>query len=137
MKQPVSANQVVTTGWGRNVTAAAACDIIPARAWRRMRTGSGAKGTRRYDLVMLKVTSDDTPDGHEDGIACCWVRQRRYTRSAVVLPCWTPGPVRLSQLIAVGTARWRVEIVFPQLAKGQCGPSGRSEVRSGSRPSRR
>ena len=36
----------------------AAAGLIPARAWHRMRTGSGTKGTRHYDWAMLEVTSD-------------------------------------------------------------------------------
>ena len=35
--------------------AASAVKMIPARAWNRMRTGSGTKGTRRYDWAMLEV----------------------------------------------------------------------------------
>jgi SRSO17 transposase len=42
------ANHVVTVGSGRTVTAAAAAAMVPARAWHRMRTGSGSKGTRHY-----------------------------------------------------------------------------------------
>jgi DDE superfamily endonuclease len=64
----IRANHSVTAGSGRTVTAAAAARMIPARAWHRMRTGSGTKGTRHYDCAMLEVTSDDTPGGHEDGL---------------------------------------------------------------------
>jgi hypothetical protein len=53
----VRANHLVTVGSGRTVTAAAAAGLIPARAWHRMRTGSGTKGTRHYDWAMLEVTS--------------------------------------------------------------------------------
>jgi len=42
----VRASHAVTTGSGRTVTAAGAARMIPARAWHRMRTGSGTKGTR-------------------------------------------------------------------------------------------
>lgn len=45
----VRANHTVTTGSGRTVTATEAARLIPARAWQRMRTGSGTKGTRHYD----------------------------------------------------------------------------------------
>ena len=58
----VRANHAVTAGSGRTVTAAAAAGMIPVRAWHRMRTGSGTKGTRHYDWAMLEVTSDDTPE---------------------------------------------------------------------------
>src|SRR5207249_7276964 len=50
----VRANHTVGTGSGRTVTAAAAAGLIPARAWHRMRTGSGTKGTRHYDWAMLQ-----------------------------------------------------------------------------------
>jgi SRSO17 transposase len=75
----VRANHVVSTGSGRTVTAAAAARLIPARAWQRMRTGSGTKGTRHYDWAMLEVASDDTPDGHGDGHSVLLARRRRYT----------------------------------------------------------
>ena len=105
----VRANHVVTIGWGRTVTAAGAVRLIPARAWHRMRTGSGTKGTRHYDWAMLEVTSDDTPDGHDAGHSVLLVRRHRYTGQLSFYRCWTPGPVPLSRLIAVASARWRVE----------------------------
>ena len=88
----VRANHSVTTGSGRNLTAAAAAGMIPAHAWHRMRTGSGTKGTRRYDWAMLEVTSDDTPGGHEDGHSVLLARRHRYTGQLSFYRCWTPGP---------------------------------------------
>jgi len=88
----VRANHTVTTGSGRTVTAAEAAGLIPARAWHRMRTGSGTKGTRHYDWAMLEVTSDDTPGGNAAGHSVLLARRHRYTgtlsyyRHAVVLP---------------------------------------------------
>jgi SRSO17 transposase len=105
----VRANHTVGTGSGRTVTAAAAAGLIPARAWQRMRTGSGTKGTRHYDWAMLEVTSDDTPGGHGDGHSVLLARRHRYTGQLSFYRCWTPGPVPLSRLIAVAVARWRVE----------------------------
>ena len=105
----VRANHAVTVRSGRTVTAAAAAGIIPARAWGRMRTGSGTKGTRHYDWAMLEVTSDDTPDGHGDGHSLLLVRRHRYTGQLSYYRCWTPGPVPLPKLIATASARWRIE----------------------------
>ena len=105
----VRANHAVTTGSGRTVTAAAAAGMIPARAWQRMRTGSGTKGTRHYDWAMLEVTSDDTPDGHEGGHSVLLARRHRYTGQLSFYRCWTPGPVPLSKLIAIASARWKIE----------------------------
>jgi SRSO17 transposase len=104
----VRANHVVTTGSGRAVTAAAAAGLIPARAWHRMRTGSGTKGTRHYDWAMLEVASDDTPGEHDDGHSVL-ARRHRYTGTLSFYRCWTSGPVPLSRLIAIASARWKVE----------------------------
>ena len=105
----VQANHAVTTGSGRTVTAATAAGLIPVRAWHRMRTGSGTKGTRHYDWAMLQVTSDDTPGGAGGGHSVLLVRRHRYTGQMSFYRCWTPGPVPLSKLIAVASARWRIE----------------------------
>ena len=94
----VRANHTVTTGWGRTVTAAGAAGLIPARAWQRMRTGSGTKGTRHYDWAMLEVASDDTPGRHSDGHSVLLARRHRCTGRLSYYRCWTPGPVRAAAL---------------------------------------
>jgi len=116
----VRANHAVTTGSGRTVTAAAAAGMIPGHAWHRMRTGSGTKGTRHCDWAVLEVTSDDTPDGHDDGHSVLLARRHRYTGTLSFYRCWTPGPVSLSRLIAIASARWRIEEDH-QLAKQSTG----------------
>jgi SRSO17 transposase len=116
----VRANHAVATGPGRTVTAAAAVSMIPHHAWHRMRTGSGAKGTRHYDWAMLEVTSDDTPDGHAGGHSVLLIRRHRYTGTLSYYRCWTPEPVPLSRLIAIAVARWRIEEDH-QLAKQSTG----------------
>jgi len=120
----VRANHAMTVGAGRTLTAAEAVPLIPARAWHRMRTGSGTKGTRHYDWAMLEVTSDDTPDGHGDGHSVLLARRHRYTGKLSFYRCWTPEPVPLSRLIAIAVARWRIEMVFTQLAKRAVRPVG-------------
>ena len=105
----VRANHALTVGSGRTVTAAAAAGLIPPHAWQRMRTGSGTKGTRHYDWTMLEVASDDTPAGDAGGHSVLLVRRHRYTGQLSFYRCWTPGPVPLSRLIAVASARWRIE----------------------------
>jgi SRSO17 transposase len=116
----VRANHALTTGSGRTMTAAAGASMIPARAWHRMRTGSGTKGTRRYDWAMLEVTSDDTPDGHDHGHSVLLARRHRYTGQLSYYRCWTPEPVPLSKLIAIAVVRWRIEEDH-QLAKQAAG----------------
>ena len=105
----VRANHAVTVGSGRTVTAASAAAMIPRHAWHRMRTGSGTKGTRHYDWAMLEVASDDTPGGHGEGHSVLLARRHRYTGQLSFYRCWTPGPVPLSRLIAIASARWRIE----------------------------
>ncbi len=105
----VRANHTVTTGSGRPATAAAAAGLIPARAWQRMRTGSGTKGTRHYDWAMLGVASDDTPAGHGAGHSVLLARRHRYTGQLSFYRCWTAGPVPLPKLIAIASARWKIE----------------------------
>ena len=57
----VRANHTVTTGSGGTITAAGAGRLIPARAWQRMRTGSGTKGARHYDWAMLAQPRPSDP----------------------------------------------------------------------------
>jgi SRSO17 transposase len=117
----VRANHALTVGSGRTVTAAAAAaGMIPVRAWHRMRTGSGTKGTRHYDWAMLEVTSDDTPNEHGDGHSVLLARRHRYTGTLSFYRCWTSEPVPLSRLIAIAVARWRIEEDH-QLAKQSTG----------------
>jgi SRSO17 transposase len=116
----VRANHTLSTGSGRTVTAAAAAGMIPAHAWHRMRTGSGTKGTRHYDWAMLEVTSDDTPDGDDDGHSVLLTRRHRYTGTLSFYRCWTPEPVTLSRLITIAVSRWRIEEDH-QLAKQSTG----------------
>ena len=105
----VRANHSVTTSSGRTVTAAAAVGMLPVRAWHRMRTWSGTKGTRHYDWAMLEVTSDDTSGGHGGGYSVLLARRHRYTGTLSYYRCWTPGSVPLSRLIAIAVTRWRIE----------------------------
>jgi SRSO17 transposase len=106
----VRANHGLTLGSGQVLTAAGAVRLIPHGAWQRMRTGCGTKGSRHYDWAMLEVASDDMPgDGCDEGRSVLLVRRHRYTGTLSFYRCWTPGPVPLARLIAVASARWRVE----------------------------
>jgi len=58
---------------------------------------------------MLKVTSDDTPEGDgDDGHSVLLTRRHRYTGKLAFYRCWTPGPVPLARLITIAVARWRI-----------------------------
>jgi SRSO17 transposase len=118
----VRANHALTAGSGRAMTAAQAARLIPRDAWHRIRTGHGSKGARHYDWAMLEVTGDDTlGDGRDDdGHSVLLARRHRYTGQLSFYRCWTPGPVPLSKLIAIATARWKIEEDH-QLAKQAAG----------------
>ncbi len=116
----VRANHGLATSPGQTVTAAGAARMIPARAWHRMRTGSGTKGIRHYDWAVLEVISDDAPDGHDGGHSVLLIRRHRYTGTLSFYRCWTPGPVALSRLIGAAVIRWRIEEDH-QLAKQAAG----------------
>jgi SRSO17 transposase len=126
----VRTNHVVSTGSARTVTAAAAVGLIPARAWHRMRAGSGTKGTRHYDWAMLEVTSDDTPDGHGGGHSVLLARRHRYTGTLSYYRCWTPGPVPLSKLIAIASARWKSRKITSSVSRWPAWTPGRSSAGS-------
>jgi hypothetical protein len=127
----VRATHVITVGSGRAVTAATAAGLIPARAWHRMHTGSGTKGTRHYDWAMLQVTSDDTSQEDSGGHSALLMRRHRYTGQLSYYRCWTPGPVPLSRLIAVASARWRMTSISPSRSPSAARPAWRP-VPSGS-----
>ena len=58
---------------------------------------------------MVEVTSDDTPGGPDGGHSVLLDRRHRYTGQLSYYRCWTPGPVPLSRLIAIASARWQIE----------------------------
>ena len=104
----VRANHAVTAG--RTVTAAAAAGLIPARAWHRMRTGAGTNGTRHYDWRCSKQPATIPRTGTGRATACCWPGGTTTPASCRSTGAGLPGRSRcLSKLIAIATARWRIE----------------------------
>jgi hypothetical protein len=69
---------------------------------------------------MPEVTSDDTPEGDQDGHSVLLARRHRHAAKLSFYRCWTPGPVPLARLIAVAVARRRTEEDH-QLAKQAAG----------------
>ena len=89
-----------------------------------MRTGSATKGAKDYHWAMIEITPDDTPEGQDPGHAVLLLRRHRYTGTVSSYLCWTPDPVPLAKLIKVAVTRWRIEMVFTQLAKRAVRPVG-------------
>ncbi len=120
----VRSNHAVTLPSGRRLTVKNATKLAKPGMWQRMRTGQATKGAKDYHWAMMEVTPDDTPDGHDDGNAVLLLRRHRYTGTISYFLCWTPHPVPLARLIAVAVTRWKIEMVFPQLAKRAVWPVG-------------
>ena len=120
----VRANHVLTTGSGRAVTAAVAARCPPAPGT-GCAPGLGPRAPRHYDWAMLEVTSDDTPGGYDGGRSVLLARRHRYTGQLSYYRCWTPGPVPLSRLIAVASARWRIERITSSVSRPPAWTPGR------------
>jgi hypothetical protein len=95
-----------------------------------MRTGSATKGAKDYHWAMIEITPDGTPDGQDDGHGFLLLRRHRYTGTVSYFLCWSPAPVPLAKLISVAVTRWKIEMVFTQLAKRTVWPvrRGRQDV---------
>jgi SRSO17 transposase len=113
----VRSSHAVTLPSGRRLTVKTAASLVKPGMWQRMRTGSATKGARDYHWAMIEITPDDTPAGHDTGHAVLLLRKHRYTGTISYYLCWTPQPVPLAKLISVAVARWKIEMVFSQLAK--------------------
>jgi SRSO17 transposase len=90
---------------------------VPARAWQCVSAGRGAKGHRFYDWAFIRLDDDRPGDGH--GQRWLMVRRNRTSGELAFYRCYMPGPTPLAVLIKVAGRRWRVEMVFPQVAKGR------------------
>ena len=122
----VRSNYMVTLPSGRRLTVKTAASLARPGMWQRMRTGSATKGAKDYHWAMIEITPDDNPEGQDPGHAVLLLRRHRYTGTVSSYLCWSPRPVPLAKLISVAVARWRIEMVFPQLAKGAVRPVGGS-----------
>ena len=91
---------------------------LPRRAWQRYSAGEGAKGYRYYDWAWLAIDSGRPDHRH------LLIRRNRRTSELAFYRCYSPRPVPLGILVKVAGTRWTTEMVFTQLAKGRCGPSG-------------
>jgi SRSO17 transposase len=117
----VRTDHQVTLPSGRKLAAAKAKVLVPARAWQRMRTGTGGKGARDYDWAMLDVASDDAPDDQAPtGVSVLLARRHRYTGTVSYYRCWSPHPVSLARLVGIVCLRWKIEEDF-QAAKQATG----------------
>ena len=89
---------------------------LPARAWRRLSAGDGAKGPRIYDWARVALTRPGWP-----GRGFWLLARRRLTDGELAYyACFGPAPTTLAELVRVAGSRWAVEECF-QAAKDQVG----------------
>jgi SRSO17 transposase len=89
---------------------------LPARAWRRLSAGDGAKGPRMYDWARVALTRPGWP-----GRGFWLLARRRLTDGELAFyACFGPARTTLAELVRVAGARWAVEECF-QAAKDQVG----------------
>jgi SRSO17 transposase len=89
---------------------------LPARAWRRLSAGDGAKGPRVYDWARVALTRPGWP-----GRGFWLLARRRLTDGELAFyACFGPARTSLAELARIAGIRWAVEECF-QAAKDQVG----------------
>jgi SRSO17 transposase len=96
--------------------AARLAERVPPACWLRISVGQGAKGRRWYGWSRVALASAGAPEGWGR-----WLLLRRSLRTGELAyyVCAAPASLPLVALARVAGTRWRVEMVFPQLAKGR------------------
>jgi SRSO17 transposase len=97
---------------------------LPAKAWRRLSAGDGAKGPRLYDWAWLPYAG--APEGWQKGLLI----RRKLARPDAFTFYLTlaPAGTSLAELVRVAGTRWAIEACF-EAAKGEVGLD-QYEVRS-------
>jgi SRSO17 transposase len=95
---------------------------LPARAWRRLRAGAGAKGERLYDwavtpLWRLQISAEQCRFGHYVLVRRSLDEKREHAYYVVYVP---RSKALLQTLVNVAARRWEIEIGF-EASKGECG----------------
>jgi SRSO17 transposase len=96
-----------------------ACELVarlPARAWRRLSAGDGAKGPRVYDWARVALLRPGWP-GRGFWLL---VRRRLADGELAFYACFGPARTTLAELVRVAGTRWAVE-EWVQAAKDQVG----------------
>jgi hypothetical protein len=88
---------------------------VPAEQWVTCSAGHGAKGRRLYDWTRVELVAPATVGMGR------WllVRRSRNDGELAFHACFGPAATSLVGLVRLAKLRWRVEMVFPQLAKGR------------------
>jgi SRSO17 transposase len=115
----VKATQPLWAASGHGPAEVPACELVaglPARAWRRLSAGDGAKGPRAYDWARVALTRPGWP-----GRGFWLLARRRLSDGELAFyACFGPARTALAELVRVAGIRWAVEECF-QAGKGQVG----------------
>ena len=101
----------------------------PPQAWRRLSTGSGARGERSYDWAAARLPAVWEFDGDEPTRQRWMPARRSITRPDEIACCPASAPLdaTVADPVRVAGRRWKAEECFPA-ASSECGPD-RYEVR--------
>jgi SRSO17 transposase len=89
---------------------------LPARTWKRLSAGDGAKGPRVYDWARIRLLRPGWP-----GRGFWLLARRRLSDGELAFyTCFGPARTTLAELVQVAGIRWAVEESF-QAAKDQVG----------------
>jgi hypothetical protein len=81
---------------------------LPARAWRRLSAGDGAKGPRVYDWARVGLVRPGWP-----GRGFWLLARRRLSDGELAFyACFGPARTTLAELVRVAGSRWAVEESF-------------------------
>ncbi len=95
---------------------------LPARAWRRLSSGAGAKGERLYDWALtplwrLQITAEERRFGHYLLVRRSLDEKREHAYYVVFAP---RSKASRQTLVNVAGRRWEIETGF-EATKGECG----------------
>ena len=89
---------------------------VPARGWRRLSAGDGAKGPRLYDWAYLPYRTPPAP-GWKTGLL---IRRNPADGGCAHFSTWCPVGTTIEALITVEGRRWAIEDAFEK-AKTELG----------------
>jgi SRSO17 transposase len=122
----VASNQCVWVGLTQYRVKTLAAQEVPAKAWRQLTVGAGAKGPRRFEWAALPINHPYDPQRWQR-----WVLFRRSCddpEDVAFYLAFGPAGTRLEVLARVAGRRWAIEEAFAQ-GKGEVGLD-QYEVRS-------
>ena len=90
---------------------------VPAKGWRRLSAGDGAKGPRLYDWAYLPYRTPPAP-GWKTGLLIRRKKGRPHQFTFYLTR--SPEETALAELVRIAGQRWRIESCFEE-AKGETG----------------